>query len=199
MTAVVLSLLFNIGYAINVWLDLKTVLFGKSKNLNSFRDLPLTFDCPIFIAFAMFGFTLCLLMPYTLGKSYFNCTSDQSVLVDDIPQENWSCGILGYFAFIFIQATFWYMGLLSFAVFRYVYNPEAPLFRIKKVYYHLSIWLIILCLFIGSNVAEMYGNLPPVGLCGPSFSQRADTYTYVLIPLITITCNIHTMQYLLYS
>ena len=185
VTSITFSLLFSLGYAINVTTELGRIFKSTNKK---FSDLPLTIDCPIFIAGNMLAFIICFLLPYIVGKPYFNCTNDGSVLVTKVPEQNWSCGIQGWINVISIHGTFWYMSLLSFSVFRYVKNPERPLFGIHKFWYHCFVWSIVLSLFIGTLIVDMYTNLPPLGLCGPKFILKTEAKLFIIYPMITCTC-----------
>ena len=171
-----ISLVFCVGYAINIWIDLSFLFERKNggrhgtkfknsyhdneisnsnSNANSSKythtstiesgsdiyllsaskweilgDMPLTFDCPILISVNLLGFTICLFLPYAFGKPYFSCLDDD-VIAEKFPKQNSHCYVLGLFVFVFIHATYWYMALLSFAIWRYLYNPEKPLFGVK--------------------------------------------------------------------
>ena len=203
---IIFSLLFISGYGINVGIEVRKKLCKNVMNppdctypfncacnaicmrriLTNYNKLPLTFDCPIAIACGAFGAGIAFLIPFIAGKPYVNCDSKtQTVLISgsDIFETNIHCAFQGFAVFISLQVMFSYMGLLSFCVFRYLQNPRNPLFGQPKIYYHIGVLLFILAIFIGSLITDMYNNLPPNALCGPTLIDPEKTTIFVLVPL----------------
>ena len=155
MIAIIVALVFCVIFAVNVFVDLSLLFHDESRRRSSFLatsgydqslgkwlslyNMPLTYDCPIIIAINIFGFTLCNASPFLFGKSYFLCTDNNTVLAEEFPRDNWHCYVLGSFTFIFIHAAYWYLCLLSFAIFRYLYKPDNPLFKVCMLLYTVRV------------------------------------------------------------
>eukprot|EP01083_Nonionella_stella_P065936 173208_1 len=164
----------------------------------AFRKAPLLQHLPYCITVSLFVMIFCMFISEVVGKRKILChknvTDDELDYEDDralsssapIKGHNVICGVHGLFFYASILFYISYCSLFAFVIFRQMFVPSNPLWRIKKRWWHLLICCIVLPMVVVSSLRSEYEAVWPMGVC---LSTAGDTYEMLCVPAI-ISCVI---------
>ena len=77
--------------------------------------------------------------------------------------------------------------MLSFVIFRQLYNPMMPLWNTRQRWWHLSVIVIVLAFDVVALTTSSISGVWPMGVCLPGVSNKEELGVFLLWPLILST------------
>jgi len=154
------------------------VLSERAKIKRNIRNIPFSYQCPLFISSGYLLVTFITTCPFVFGAASIICNEDEWTRTQD-SFHNVPCTLTAFGVYIGIRLTVFYTCALSVSLALALYFPKM---KQKKRYYHFVVWA---CIFIGSipiyRAKSISGDYN-MGFCTTTLSSRFHLLWMNIVP-----------------